>query len=261
MSLPYMAFYIGDYLRDTEELTTEEHGAYLLILFTMWNKGGSLPNDPKTLRRVARVHPPHWARVAKEILPFFTVVGDRLTHKRIDKELKKARKKSEACSKSARHRRSKTNSRPHGLDTSNQCIKTAPNQLKNNEPHKANGCQPEPISVSPERDTGVITPEFPDLRKQVFDLARPTLVAQGEAKSKAGEIIGSWRKRLGNDDAALLGILADVIAQQPACLKTAMFKRFSGGGNGAHSPPASRRGRSSVFELSRDEARLVREEI
>lgn len=248
---PYMQLYVGDYLRDTQHLTIEQSGCYLHILMAMWTHGGSLPNDEKILAKICRISARRWRAVNKPIMALLKVFDDKVSSKRLRKELTKARRTT-----AARRAAGKLGGRPK--------------ILKNNKLPKANAkangfharVLPEPYSVSPKGDTGVATPEFPDLRKQVFDLARPTLVVQGEAKSKAGEIIGSWRKLLGNDDATLLGILADVIAQQPACLKTAMFKRFNGGGNGAHSPPsASRRGRSSVFELSRDEARLVREEI
>jgi uncharacterized protein YdaU (DUF1376 family) len=39
-SLPYMPFFVGDHLRDTRHLTTEEQGAYLLLIFEYWTKGG-----------------------------------------------------------------------------------------------------------------------------------------------------------------------------------------------------------------------------
>jgi uncharacterized protein YdaU (DUF1376 family) len=90
MSRPYMQFYPGDYLRDTRHLTTEQHGAYLLILMTMWNHGATLPNDPAKLARIAGMSPRRWRLVADEIMAFFDVDGDVISQKRLVEEHQKA---------------------------------------------------------------------------------------------------------------------------------------------------------------------------
>ncbi|KPB86159.1 Prophage PSPPH04 [Pseudomonas syringae pv. maculicola] len=52
-ALPYMQFYVADYLADTSHLTTEEHGAYMLLLFSYWQTGKPLRID--RLSTIARV--------------------------------------------------------------------------------------------------------------------------------------------------------------------------------------------------------------
>jgi uncharacterized protein YdaU (DUF1376 family) len=91
---PFMQLYVGDYLADTLDLTTEQHGAYLLLLMAMWRADGSLPNDPQKLARFARVHPPRWAKVWAEIARFFVEADGRITNERLTKEREKAVHKS-----------------------------------------------------------------------------------------------------------------------------------------------------------------------
>ena len=92
---PFMQFYPGDYLGKTMDLTTEQHGAYLLILMTMWQHDAKLPNDPKKLARIARLTPVKFNAVWAEISRFFDVDGEVITNPRMTKERKKAAEKSQ----------------------------------------------------------------------------------------------------------------------------------------------------------------------
>lgn len=87
---PFMQLYVSDYLGDTMHLTTEQHGAYLLLLMTMWRHEGILPNDDAKLARIARVNPKRWPLIKGDVLAFFTEQDGQLTHKRLAKELQKA---------------------------------------------------------------------------------------------------------------------------------------------------------------------------
>ena len=100
--IPFMPLYVGDYLGDTQHLTTEQHGAYLLILMAMWRSGGRLPADPKVLCRIARIHPPRWPKMSAEVMAFFQASGDEITHDRLVMEIKKASHKSQSRAESGR---------------------------------------------------------------------------------------------------------------------------------------------------------------
>lgn len=89
-----MQLYVADYLGDTRHLTTEQHGAYLLLLMTMWRAGGRLPNEDKKLARITGCTPSRWAKIRDDVVEFFTVTGDEITHKRLMFELEKAQEKS-----------------------------------------------------------------------------------------------------------------------------------------------------------------------
>lgn len=89
-----MQLYVADYLGDTRHLTTEQHGAYLLLLMTMWRSDGRLPNDDKKLARITGTTPSRWAKIAPEVMEFFTIDGAEITNPRLSKELEKAQEKS-----------------------------------------------------------------------------------------------------------------------------------------------------------------------
>jgi uncharacterized protein YdaU (DUF1376 family) len=82
-SAPYFKLYFSDLAGDTLFLSDAEIGSYLLLLGAMWNAGGSLPNEPAKLARVARVTPAKWPGRWAALESFFVVQGDRLTHFRI----------------------------------------------------------------------------------------------------------------------------------------------------------------------------------
>lgn len=84
-----MPLYVGDYLADTTHLTCTEHGAYSLLLMTMWRAGGTLPNDPAKLARFARCTPAQWARMADTIMSFFDITGPEITQGRLAREMTK----------------------------------------------------------------------------------------------------------------------------------------------------------------------------
>lgn len=91
---PFMQMYWSDYFGDTRHLTCEQHGAYLQLIGSMWLSDGSLPNDAKKLAKITGCTASRWAKIAEDVMAFFVVEGDRITHKRIGFELEKAREKS-----------------------------------------------------------------------------------------------------------------------------------------------------------------------
>lgn len=95
-ALPYMQFYVADYLADTAHLTTEEHGAYLLLLFSYWQTGKPLRID--RLSTVARVPNERWTSVAETLSEFFNVNATHWTHFRVEADLEAVNSKSTKAS-------------------------------------------------------------------------------------------------------------------------------------------------------------------
>lgn len=98
-SRAWMPFYIGDYRRDTAHLTTEEHGAYFLLIIHYWETG-PLVADDRQLARIAGLSLKRWMAVRATLKSFFLnpatqnlsqhLLDGRWHHKRIDEELAKA---------------------------------------------------------------------------------------------------------------------------------------------------------------------------
>lgn len=91
---PFLQLYVADYMADTRHLTTEQHGAYLLLLMTMWRHNGKLPNDPKKLSRICGVTPRKWPAIWEDLAEFFVVENDEISNPRLTKEYQKAEAKS-----------------------------------------------------------------------------------------------------------------------------------------------------------------------
>lgn len=85
----WMPIYIGDYLADTAMLSTEQHGAYLLMLMAYW-KNGPLPDDDEILANITRLPVDRWMKTRGLLLGYFSVIDGFLINRRADEEKTKA---------------------------------------------------------------------------------------------------------------------------------------------------------------------------
>ena len=92
-----MRFYPADYLADTRRLTTEQHGAYLLLLMDSWSSG-ALPDDDAVLARVAGLDAESWARTRPAIAGYFEIADGKWVHARIEQEREHAQAYAQASS-------------------------------------------------------------------------------------------------------------------------------------------------------------------
>jgi uncharacterized protein YdaU (DUF1376 family) len=115
----WMPIYIGDYLKDTRHLSTEEHGAYFLILMELWTKGGSLKKQ--FLPRIAPVKEDFFHDLWPAISDFFDEDGEGIiSQKRISSELEASLKRRKAAADNGRKGgRPKTQQEPIGLPIDN----------------------------------------------------------------------------------------------------------------------------------------------
>ena len=107
-SVPFMKFYISDYLVDTQHLTTLEHGAYMLLLMTYFQSGKSLPNNDKKLSQFCKLSEAKFKKMKTVLSEFFFISEHEWIHKRVEKELDEMAKKSGTARLSAMVRWSKS---------------------------------------------------------------------------------------------------------------------------------------------------------
>jgi len=93
----WMPVYIGDYMADTMHLTTEQHGAYLLLLMAYWMHGGPLPE--RQIPDICKMNGPDKDFNMEVLSGFFSINKGVWTHKRVEIELRKARERCLSASK------------------------------------------------------------------------------------------------------------------------------------------------------------------
>jgi uncharacterized protein YdaU (DUF1376 family) len=95
----WMPLVVDKYLGDTTHLTTEQHGAYLLLLMAMWKKGGRLQDVDAQLAQIVRLPLARWKQAIRPVLVddcLLKAEGGWITQKRLAAELERAQKHSAA---------------------------------------------------------------------------------------------------------------------------------------------------------------------
>ncbi len=82
---PALPLYTDAYLADTRHLTTEEHGAYLLLLMCMWRtRGCALRDDDKLLARIVGISLRRWMKLRLVLEDFFLVADGLWQQKKLN---------------------------------------------------------------------------------------------------------------------------------------------------------------------------------
>jgi uncharacterized protein YdaU (DUF1376 family) len=122
--------YIGDYLADTMHLTTEQHGAYLLLIFHLWRRG-SLPDDDVVLAKISGLNASSWTEVRPVLADFFKIGDGQWQHGRVERERLRVAAKQESLAKK-------------GKDAAGKRWKNAPGNARALPEHSEPEPEPEP---------------------------------------------------------------------------------------------------------------------
>lgn len=134
-SAPSMPLFPDAYLADTTHLSTEEHGAYFLLLMAMWRRGGTVPNDDKDLARIVGLTPAKWLKIKTRLMSFLIIENNEISQKRLKKEWEyvheKRQKNAKNGSKGGRPKAYENNgiAKANGFEIDN------PNESPHTQPH------------------------------------------------------------------------------------------------------------------------------
>lgn len=224
----WMPLFIADYLADTGRLTTEGHGAYLLLIMEYWRQNGPLVDDDDDLAAITRMSVERWAVMRKSIARFFDVSEGVWRHKRIDDELAIAWENHAA----AQRRSQAGNSAKAAQSEPTGSLEGALKEPMGDPVSAPTSPSPSPISTpsasisagQPFADDG--DDERPiDLKAEIWRRGKRFLGKHGVPEPRAGPMIGRWRRDHG--DGAVLDALtkaeaeaaSEVIPFIEACLK------------------------------------------
>lgn len=194
-ALPYMPLYVADYLADAAHLSTLEHGAYLLLIMTYWQRGKALPDDDKKLARIARLQPEEWAGIRDEMAEFFDVDDGVWTHKRIDAELEKVRDKSEKAKRGGKAR-----AQQERTERSANAKQTLSERSANAERTSSHTDTDTDTDTSTPPSEGASAP--PDAKSVVFGDGLTLLTGAGRSERSARSHLGKLCKAHGDEAVA-----------------------------------------------------------
>ena len=86
---PSMPMYWDAYLADTTHLTTEEHGAYMLLMAAMWRRDGSVPDCDADNARILGLTKSKWRKIKARLSQFLIIEGGTISQKKLQETWKK----------------------------------------------------------------------------------------------------------------------------------------------------------------------------
>lgn len=153
-----MPLYVADYLADTQRLTTEGHGAYLLLIMDYW-MSGPLPDDDEQLAVVTKMGLREWKRLRPKIEQFFRIENGCWYHKRIDQEKQDAQQiidKRRRAGTAGAAARWQTHTDANGNRNADAMAEAVPTQRQNDGP------SPSPLPKKKNKHRAPILSDLPD---------------------------------------------------------------------------------------------------
>lgn len=213
----WMPLYVGKYMGATGHLTTEQHGAYFLLLLSAWKRGGWLPDDDSQLASTCKLTPAIWRRYRPILIEFFEVAEGRWTQDRVVTERAKAERVSAARSEAGKlggrpRKQTESTEKPIGFSEQKQ-TETPP------QPPTPDGVKKDADASSVGSAKPMPTAREPWLKDAEFMAAWAACTEQGRTRSSRKASWAIWRKSPA-DPKAKLAALKAYLAKDPDVKRT-----------------------------------------
>lgn len=210
----WMPWYIGDYLADTMRLTTEQHGAYMLLLGEHWMKG-PIPDDDEVLSAITRLPLDRWMKTRGLLLGYFWLSDGFWYQKRALAEKEKAESfKMKQKANGSKGGRPKRNNQEQNNPNETQ---TKPNTKPKRNPNESPS--PSPSQLEEKEKNTVCFEEFWEVARGQYRDAESEIGSKAEARK-------AWDKLDPTQELATTMGLA-LIAQAKAKTETKAVKGFA----------------------------------
>lgn len=206
---PSMPMYWDAYLADTTHLTTEEHGAYLLLLGAMWRRDGTVPDDDADNARILGLTKSKWRKIKARLSDFLLIENGTISQKNLQKIWKKTQEKIQANAQNGAKGGRPRSSKSKDLAKANGSISLNPN----NNPNETIP-EPEPYT---ELSTIVDNPPNPQ-KKSIAEIGAspPATVESSKAKiqSEFDAVWAAYPRKVGKGNALKAWVKARKIASK-----------------------------------------------
>lgn len=161
----WMPLYIADYLSATSRLTTEQHGAYLLLIMDYW-KNGAPPDNDQVLAQITKLSPDAWSNARSMLQVFFQVKDGLWIQHRIESEMVKAQHNKQVnVNRGKAGAEARWNKNAPSIDEASSEVCSADSTSPSPSPSPISKPSPTKVILPPEGVSDSVWQDFKTLRK------------------------------------------------------------------------------------------------
>jgi uncharacterized protein YdaU (DUF1376 family) len=192
----WMPLWIGAYMADTMTFTTQQHGAYLLLLMAYWRERTSLRDDDDELRSITKSSAAEWAKLRPVLARKFRVADGVWCHKRVEAEIADAKRRiasaqsrAQAGGKAAAEKRRKQSS-DTASGTASGTVQAVLEQCSTPSPSAAQSSEPIGSAVPAVDNSNAKAPEAMT-KAELWAAGKSLMREAGVPEAQCGPFVGA----------------------------------------------------------------------